>query len=288
MIYVNELIPPRKMSGLSSFAVTMDKYNPAVYEIICKLTVNYYADKLKDKGPYYYWDRDGFFEISCVDLKKFLDQATKIDDIQIRFVEDQPTIPDEKVTEDEFNNFKIKPFKHQVVAIEYHLKHKRWLLLDSMGLGKSGSIIYAACILKSRGLIDHCLILCCINAIKENWANEIEKFSNESYTLLGRKVGKRGGVSYASVKERAAILKAPIEEFFVITNIETIRSDEVITAIEKSKNKFGMIAVDEIHRANNKNSGTGKHLLKLQAEYMVAATGSLITNSPTSAYLPLA
>jgi SNF2 family DNA or RNA helicase len=49
-----------------------------------------------------------------------------------------------------------------------------------------------------------------------------------------------------------------------------------------------MIAVDEIHRANNKNSGTGKHLLKLQAEYMVAATGSLITNSPTSAYLPLA
>ncbi len=157
-----------------------------------------------------------------------------------------------------------------------------------MGLGKSASIIYTASILKSRGLIDHCLIICCVNAIKENWANEIEKFSNESYLILGKKIGKRGGVSYAPVAERIQILKNPIKEFFVIMNIEILSKNEVVEAIQKSKNNFGMIAVDEIHMSNNKNSHRGEGLLKLKADYKIAATGTLITNNPTSAYLPLA
>ena len=59
-------------------------------------------------------------------------------------------------------------------------------------------------------------------------------------------------------------------------------------AFKKSKNNFGMIAVDEIHMANNKNSIRGHNLLKLDADYKIAATGTLITNSPISAYLPLA
>ena len=157
-----------------------------------------------------------------------------------------------------------------------------------MGLGKSASIIYTASILKSRGLIDHCLIICCVNAIKENWANEIEKFSNESYLIIGKKVGKRGGVSYAPIAERIQILKNPIKEFFVIMNIEILSKNEVVEAIQKSKNNFGMIAVDEIHMSNNKNSHRGEGLLKLKADYKIAATGTLITNNPTSAYLPLA
>ena len=105
--------------------------------------------------------------------------------------------------------------------------------------------------------------------------------------ILGKKIGKRGGVSYASIAERAEILKNPIKEFFVITNIETIRNEAIVKAINKSKNNFGMIAVDEIHRCANKKSSQGDHLLKLNAAYKIAATGTLITNSPLSAYLPL-
>ena len=106
--------------------------------------------------------------------------------------------------------------------------------------------------------------------------------------ILGKKIGKRGGISYATISERAKILKAPIEEFFVITNIETIASDKIVDALATTKNNFGMIAVDEIHLANNKNSHRGHNLLKLTADYKIAATGTLITNNPVSAYLPLA
>jgi len=69
--------------------------------------------------------------------------------------------------------------------------------------------------------------------------------------------------------------------------VSTIRDDKIIEAFKKSKNKIDMIAVDECHRVSNKSSSQGSNLLKLDAKYKVAMTGSLITNSPESCYLPL-
>jgi SNF2 family DNA or RNA helicase len=87
--------------------------------------------------------------------------------------------------------------------------------------------------------------------------------------------------------KRAAQLKDPIDEFFVITNLESLRDDRIIEAFKKSTNKFGMIAFDEAHKAATKTSQQGTNLLKLEAPFKVAATGTLITNNPLSAYVPL-
>jgi SNF2 family DNA or RNA helicase len=87
--------------------------------------------------------------------------------------------------------------------------------------------------------------------------------------------------------KRAEQLKNPIEEFFVITNLESLRDDRIIEAFKKSSNKFGMIAFDEAHKAATKTSQQGTNLLKLEAPFKVAATGTLITNNPLSAYVPL-
>ena len=82
--------------------------------------------------------------------------------------------------------------------------------------------------------------------------------------------------------------KNPIDEFFVIVNAATLRDDKIIEAIMKGPNKFGLIAVDEVHKFATKSSAQGSNLLKLKSEYKVAATGTVITNSPTSAYVALA
>lgn len=277
MIVVQEIIP-KKLSGLTSFYIFADHFIPEFQEVFNKLTI------------YYYFKKEHAWEISSVDLKLFLDLVTVLDDVQLKLLETNALnqvlpVSDQEQTLLIKNNY--KPFSHQIDAVNFTLQHHKWLLLDSMGLGKSGSIIYSAEILHRRGLIDHCLIICGVNAVKENWANEIEKFSDETYTILGKKIGKQGGISYAPIAERAKILKEPIKEFFVITNIETIRNDSIVKAIQNSKNDFGMIAVDEIHRCSNKKSGQGGNLLKLDADYKIAATGTLITNSPISAYLPL-
>ena len=91
---------------------------------------------------------------------------------------------------------------------------------------------------------------------------------------------------------RAKILKEPISEFFIIVNSATLRNDDkgessFIKAFKKSKNTFGMIAVDEAHRFASSSSQQGDNLLKLKAEYKVAATGTLLINSPISCYVPL-
>ena len=90
MIYVKEINPPIKMSGLSSFIITPETNSNLVYDIISRLTINRYDPMNTRKPPYYYLERDGFWEISCVDIKSFLEQATKIDDIHLELDESKP------------------------------------------------------------------------------------------------------------------------------------------------------------------------------------------------------
>jgi SNF2 family DNA or RNA helicase len=156
-----------------------------------------------------------------------------------------------------------------------------------MGLGKTNEIIWYAETLKRRGIIDHCLIICGVDSLRQNWKKEIQKFSTESCIVLGEKVSKKGRVSYASVDQRAKQLLEPIEEFFVVVNVATLRSDKIVEAFKKSPNTFGLIAVDEAHKISNKSSQQGSNLLKLDSPYKIAATGTPIVNSPLSAYLLL-
>ena len=95
-------------------------------------------------------------------------------------------------------------------------------------------------------------------------------------------------MSYATVAERARELKEPLDTFFYIINIECLRSPEIIEAIRKSKNKIDMVVVDEIHVCTNPSSQQSKGLLKLNNfKYKIGLTGTLLTNSPLSAYVGL-
>ena len=196
---------------------------------------------------------------------------------------------DFKLTESEISSFRFTPFPHQVEGINYGLdpKHQKWLLLDSMGLGKTLEIIGLAETLHRRGEIEHCMVICGVDSLRQNWKSEIQKFSNLSVRVLGEKISKHGNISYAPVTARAEELKNPISEFFVVINAATLRNDKVIEAYKKSANTFGMIAVDEAHKFASSTSQQGDNLLKLKAQYKVAATGTLLLNSPVSCYVPL-
>lgn len=282
MINIAEISPPRKISGLSSICVTFDFSQHIV-------------DSLKTIPTFYYHKKDNVWEFPVCYLGRLLDNLTFLDQIQLKLL-DIPK-PDEfhfgnqlklaPLNEKEKVSFKLTPFDHQLDAIDFGLTHEKWLLLDSMGLGKTNSIIWLAEVLKRRGLIDHCFIICGVNSLKQNWKKEIAKFSTESAVVLGEHITRTGLIRYKSIEKRAQQLKDPIEEFFVITNLESLRDDRIIEAFKKSSNKFGMIAFDEAHRAATKNSQQGTNLLKLDAPFKVAATGTLITNNPLSAYVPL-
>jgi SNF2 family DNA or RNA helicase len=282
MIRITEISPPQKISGLSSICVTFD-FN------------QYVVDALKTIPTFYYHKKDNVWEFPVCYLSRLLDSLTFLDEIQLKLL-DTPESGEfhfgrqfnmEPLSETEKVSFKMNPFEHQLEAINFGLAHEKWLLLDSMGLGKTNSIIWLAETLKRRGVIDHCFIICGVNSLKQNWKKEIAKFSTESAVVLGEYTTRTGTVRYRSMDKRAEQLKNPIDEFFVITNLESLRDDRIIEAFKKSSNKFGMIAFDEAHKAATKTSQQGTNLLKLEAPFKVAATGTLITNNPLSAYVPL-
>jgi SNF2 family DNA or RNA helicase len=278
VIALTEISPPRKCSGLSSFLVSF-AWNPAAVEALKTL-------------PSWYWHKsDKVWEIPAHDLAKAIDLLTVFDSIELRLLKDTfAEAEGGKLTDAEIEAFGFEPFPHQVSGIEYGLdpRHGKFLLLDSMGLGKSLEIVGLAETLKRRGSIDHCLIVCGVDSLRQNWKREIKRFSKESVMVLGEKIAKTGRVSYATIPERCRILREPIEEFFVVVNAATLRHDEFVEAFRKSKNRFGMIAVDEIHRFATKTSQQGTNLLKLKADHKVGATGTLLINSPVSCYMPLA
>jgi SNF2 family DNA or RNA helicase len=282
LIKIYEISPPQKISGLSSLIVQFD-YN------------EYIVDSIKTIPTAHYHKKEKVWELPVCYLGRLLDSLTFLDEIQLRLL-DTPESGEfhfnknfdlEPLTEIEKVSFKMKPFEHQLEAINFGLDKEKWLLLDSMGLGKTNSIIWLAETLKRRGIIDHCFIICGVNSLKQNWKKEIQKFSTESAVVLGEYTTRTGTTRYRSMDKRAQQLKDPIEEFFVITNLESLRDDRIIEAFNKSANKFGMIAFDEAHKAATKTSQQGTNLLKLEAPFKIAATGTLITNNPLSAYVPL-
>ena len=208
-----------------------------------------------------------------------------IDDITLQLKKDKKEKP---FTEYNLSKYKTKPYQYQLDGIQYGLNHNKFLLLDAPGLGKTLQIIYLAYELKKRDNIKHCLIICGINTLKNNWKKEIQKHSNLSCRILGERQRKSGKIYIGGTKDRLEDLKKPLKEFFIITNVETLRDSNIIKELTKGKaNEFDMIVVDELHTCKSPTSQQGKHLLKLNSKYQVGATGTLLLNNPLDAYVPL-
>ena len=228
---------------------------------------------------------------SCY-LGRLLDSLTFLDDIQLKLL-DTPeigTISFNKkfnlapLSEIEKVSFKAEPFKHQLEAVDFLLKQEKSLLLDGCGVGKSLEMILFAETLKKRGIIDHCLVITGIAGLRGNWEREIAKFSTESVITIGKYTTRTGTTRYRPMTKRAEQLKNKIDEFFVLLNVESIRDPKIVEAIKASENKFGLIAFDESHKIGAPDTTQYNNLMKLDSDFKVAATGTLIVNSPLSAF----
>lgn len=281
MINIVETIPV-KLSGLTSFLVTFN-YNPAIVEAMKTLPLAVWHKKLLA------------WEIPCDCLTQTLDTLTFYDEITLQLFQNESIsetgrfqLPKKynlsPLSEEERKAFKATPYAHQFEAIDFLLKQEKSLLLDGCGVGKSLEMILFAETLKKRGLIDHCLVITGIAGLRGNWEREIAKFSTESVITIGKYVTRTGTTRYRSMTKRAEQLKNRIEEFFVLLNVESLRDPKIIEAIKKSENTFGLIAFDESHRIGAPNTSQYNNLMKLDADFKVAATGTLIVNNPASAF----
>ena len=231
--------------------------------------------------------RTRLWEIPSIYLSQVLDYFCQFDDIELNLLQDEPEIISEPI-EIDVDSYKLRPFDYQVDAIKYGLNHMKWLLLDPPGLGKTAVIIHIIEELVKRENLEHCLVICGINTLKENWRKEVKKHSDLSAMVLGQRLKKDGTYTIDGVAQRKKQLLEKIEETVVITNIETIRDNEIVELIENGPNKFDLVVCDEVHTMKNPNSQQGSNFLSLKKhKRKIAATGTLLVNSPLDSYVPL-
>ena len=179
---------------------------------------------------------------------------------------------------------KTEPFEHQLQSYKYALTHNKFLLGDEQGLGKTKQALDIAVSRKHK--MNHCLIVCGVNNLKWNWYNEVYTHTNEQAHILGSRVNRKGKTVIGSTSERLADLKQVHNEYFIITNIETLRDKEIQGQIKKMCNEgiIGMTIIDEIHKCKNSQSKQGKAIHCCCSYYRLALTGTPLMNNPIDLY----
>ena len=186
----------------------------------------------------------------------------------------------------EFPKTKTTPKNHQLEGFNFMMNKKKCALNDGMGVGKSFQLL-SICE-ANRDKYKHCIIINCINSLKWNWKEEIQKHLEESCCVLGERYNKKGKLKSPSTKDKLDDIKNT-NEYYIITNIETLRDKSIADYIAKmcEKGEIGVVVVDEAHKLSNPTTQQAKGLLKLKSEFRIPATGTPLMNSPLDLYIHL-
>lgn len=256
------------------------------------ITFSYSADivnKIRSYPFRYYNPEMKSWEIPVENVTDFINS---FQDTDIKITGEISQLNEKEVNTDipEGFHFKTKPFSHQEKGLEYGLKHDRWFLGDQQGCGKTKQVIDIAVARKIKYNYKHCLIVCGVNTLKWNWANEIHTHSDEECWILGQRNQKNGSIVIGSMTDKLNDL-TDIDElpYFIITNIESFRNENFVEKIVKlcKNDKINMCAVDEVHKCKNPQSQQTKGFLKCLPKCRIAMTGTPLMNSPMDLYVIL-
>lgn len=238
--------------------------------------------------PNKFWHADNkIWELPVKNLGQFVEALPEQDfDITGHYVSFEKP---KAVVPDGFQ-FKTNPYEHQISGFNFGLQYDRWLLGDEMGLGKTKQVIDVAVAKKLAKGYKHCLIICGVNGLKWNWRNEVYTHSNEEAFILGQKSkGKKLTIGSNQDKYNDIVNLWERDEYFIITNVESLRDETIAQALQEACEcgLIGMIAFDECHKCKNPTTKQGKGILQLQAETMIAMTGTPLMNQPMDLYIIL-
>lgn len=275
MIYIRYGEPDKQ--NVNDFSAYLSfTYNPMYVEEIKKLPCRFWNPSRKE------WE----IPLNLVPMVKQFEP-------NIKELNEAPIFAPPAVVDIKELKFKTPSFPHQLEGVKYGIEHNNWLLGDQQGLGKTKQMIDLAVWKKEHNGLKHCLIICGVNNLKYNWIDEIKKHSDESGKAIGfTKPGKE-----PTMNERIEDLKSKPEEFFWITNIETLRchkegrfyKSEIVDTINEfiKDGELGLVIVDEIHKAKNPTSMQGRGLLKIKGCQKIGLSGTLLVNKPMDLYMPL-
>lgn len=270
-----ETRPAQKCNGDYSIFVSF-QYDYHVIETIKAFPQRYYEPSTRE------WE---------LPIYKLAELQQKLPEFRFEIIDNKSILEKDKTPVIANFAFKTKPYKHQLECFNYGLKYDKFLLADEMGLGKTKESIDIAVAKKQQNGYTHCLIICGVNSLKWNWVNEVNTHSNESAWILGQRTLRNGKTRIGSNKDKLEDLSNLdlLNHYFIITNIETLRDAAIqarMVELFKAK-KIQMIVADECHKMKNPTSQQGKAFLKMQADTMIAMTGTPLMNNPLDLFIIL-
>lgn len=155
---------------------------------------------------------------------------------------------------------KLPLYPYQAVGTLFLAFTERALLADDMGLGKTAMALAAAKLLREWHGIKKALIITPAS-VKRQWGREIERFSDESYTVVGGSKARR-------LKQYAE------DSFFTVINYELVLRDlEQIRALNAD-----LVVLDEAQRIKNWRAKTSQAIKELPHPFAFVLTGTPLEN----------
>ena len=155
---------------------------------------------------------------------------------------------------------KLPLYPYQAVGTLFLAFTERALLADDMGLGKTPQALAAALLLKEWHGIQRVLIVTPAS-VKYQWGREIERFTDESYAVIGGSKAKR-----VKQYEQGA--------FFTIINYELVLRDlDHLHAL-----KPDLVILDEAQRIKNWRAKTSQAIKDLPRPFAFVLTGTPLEN----------
>lgn len=175
------------------------------------------------------------------------------------------------------NQFKSRPFKHQMEGVKAIVKNKAFALFDEMGAGKSKQVIDAACVLAQAGEIDTVVVIAPAS-VRSVWIHpEIGEIRKHSWTC-------NTVYEYHSKSETIWEDEGPATQLsWLITNYEFLRQENRLTElIKRLINRNVMLVLDESSYVKNRTAQQSKALYKLRQNCArcVLLNGTPVTDNP--------
>jgi SNF2 family DNA or RNA helicase len=159
---------------------------------------------------------------------------------------------------------KLPLYKFQEEGINFLCNNQFALLASEMGLGKSVQSIVAACRLKEQRGFTKVLIIC-PNTLKYSWADEIQKFTDESFKVID---------GLKKVRDE----QWQWDTFFTIINYEMLLCDDFGKHIVNTQ--WDVVICDEAVYIKNKASMRSRRAYMIPRKVRWALSGIPVEVSP--------
>lgn len=174
----------------------------------------------------------------------------------------------------------VQYYPHQITGVRRMAGMDSFLLADDMGLGKSLQALTVFCIDVKLGKAETLLVVCPVT-LRDNWADEVTKFTRLPCTLLGEvpHPTRRGETKKVSPKVREQQLQdflSGVGPRILICNYEQLVNKAHAQSLRT--HRFDCLVLDEAHKIKNQAAQRTKAALGIRARRSFVLTGTPMLN----------